>query len=397
MKICLINNLFFSGHYAEAIGTWLSKENEVVVITTKPFSGLSSLKPSIESRDSVKTYRFYPLNVYRHYPIKYRPLWIRLIWHLVEIWNPHPYFVIKKILKKEKPDIVHTINLIGLSTSVFAAVKASGCPHIHTLTDGALISPWASLLRNGKMVSFNFFDRQYMKIKRFLSKSVNVVLAISRFMRDIHLQNGYFKNSLFYVLDYPYRLHPSSLKSKSYSPIDILFVGNIAYEKGIFVLLDAFKKLDRNGVNLYYVGRGPDLEDLRREAHGLSNVYIHGFVSDEDLADMYSRANITVAPSLCYEAGPAAAFIESLPFGTPTVGSIVGGSHEGIVDGVNGRLFEPGDSSALRDILQDLIDNQDKLKRMEGEVLKSAEEYRPEKYITNLLKVYESAKRGFPL
>jgi len=394
MKICLINNLFYVGHYTELIATELSKENEVVVITIKPFSGLSSLKLSIESKDGIKIYRFYPRNIYSQYPPRYRPLLIKPIWHLIDIWNPYSYFIIKKIIKEEKPDIVHTINLSGLSTSVFTAVKASGCPHIHTLTDGALISPWTVLLRNGGMISFNFFDRQFIRIKRFLSKSVNVVLAISRFMRDMHLQNGYFKDSLCYVIDYPYRLHPSTLKPKTYNPFDILFVGNVSQSKGIFVLLDAFKKLNRNGVNLHFVGRGLELENLRREAKGLSNVYIHGFVSDEALADIYSQANITVVPSLSHEAGPPSAFLDSLSFGTPVIGSNRGAIPEGIIDGVNGRLFEPGDSSALRDILQDLIDNQDKLNKMEGEVLKSAEKYRPEKYIANLLKVYEGAKHG---
>jgi glycosyltransferase involved in cell wall biosynthesis len=383
--------------YPETIAEELSKENEVVVITPKLFSGLSSLKPSIESWNNIKIYRFYPLNIYGiSYPAKHHPLWMKPIWHLIDIWNPHSYFVIKKILKKENPDVVHTLNLTGLSTSVFAAVKASGCPHVHTIHDCALISPWANLLRNGEMINFNFFDKQYIRIKRFLSRSADVVLALSRFMLEIHLQNGYFKKRPFYILTYPYRPLPSSLKDKSYTPIDILFVGNIDKGKGIYVLLDAFKHLGRNDVNLHFVGRGSELENLRREAHGLSNVHIHGYMSDEDLADMYNRANITVVPSLCYEAGPAAAFLESLPFGTPVIGSDIGGIPEAIIDGVNGKLFEPGNSSELRDILEDLIDNQDRLKEMEGEALKSAEEYRPEKYIASLLKVYRGLKRGNP-
>ena len=397
MKICLINNLFFGGHYAEVIAAGLSKENEVVAITTKPFSGLSSLKPSIERRNNMKIYSFYPLNVYRHYPVRYRPLWMRMIWHLVEIWNPHPYFIIKKILKEEKPDIVHTINLIGMSTSVYTAVNHSGYSHVHTICDGALISPWANLLRDGKMISFNLLDRLFINIKRRLSKSVNVVIAISRFMRDIHLQNGYLKNTACYVIDYPYRINPVSRKKKSYSPISILFVGTIVYDKGIYVLLDAFKKLGRNDVNLHYVGMGPDTDELRKKAHGIDNIYIHGYVTDDELVAMYNRTNITVVPSLCYEAGPAAAFLESIPFGTPTIGSNRGAIPEGIIDGVNGRLFEPGDSSALRDIMQDLIDNKDKLKKMEHEVLKLVDEYQPEKYTANLMEVYRSLKRGSAL
>jgi glycosyltransferase involved in cell wall biosynthesis len=113
-------------------------------------------------------------------------------------------------------------------------------------------------------------------------------------------------------------------------------------------------------------------------------------VTDEQLADLYRQANITAVPSLCCEAGPASAFIESLPFGTPVVGAIAGGSHQGIIDGVNGRIYEPHDVPALTAILQDLIDNKEKLKKMEDEMLKTAEEHRPEKYIASLLGVYRS-------
>lgn len=403
MKICLITNLFkphgdWPRLYAETITEALLKDNEVIVVTTRPFSGLNSLKPSMEIQDGIKIYRFYPLNIYyQHYPGRDRPLLIKPIWHLIDIWNPHSYSVIKGIIKKEKPDVVHTLNLSGLSTSVFAAIKALGCSNIHTIHDGALLSPWVSLTKNGDMVSFNLIDRQYMKPKRLLAKSVDAVISNSHFMLDLHRQNGFFKNCISQVMSYPYRILPSALKPKTYTPFDILFVGNVCRDKGIYVLLEAFKNLGGNDVNLHFVGRGPELENLRREAHGLSSVHVHGFISEEDLADIYSQANITVVPSLCYEAGPPSAFLESLPFGTPTVGSNRGAIPEGIIDGVNGRLFEPGSSSALKDTLQELIDNRDTLKKMEREVLITAGEYRLEEYIANLLKIYESVKHGVSL
>jgi glycosyltransferase involved in cell wall biosynthesis len=390
MKICLINNLFFTGHYTEILALGMAKENEVVVIATKPFDGLSSLRSSVEYVNGIKVYRFYPLNVYRHYPMKNRPLWIRLVWQLVEIWNPHPYFVIRSILRKEKPDIIHSFNFIGESTSVYTAIKAAGCPHVHSICDGNLLSPWASLYRNGRMIEFNFFDRLFMQVKRFLSKSIDAIIVESPFMRDIHLQNGFFKNVPFHILGFPCRLSPSRPKSKTYSPFNILFIGNIAVEKGIFVLLDAFRQLNRSNVILHFAGRGPDLEELKKRSQGMENVLIHGYITDEQLADLYQEANITVVPSLCCEAGPASAFIESLPFGTPVVGAIAGGSHEGIIDGVNGRIYESHDVPALTAILQDLIDNKEKLKKMEAETLKTAEEHRPEKYIASLLGIYRS-------
>ena len=402
MKICIITNLFKpysvggAESYAETIAKELAKENKVVVITTRAFSGLNSLKPSVENQNGLQIYRFYPINIYFNYYLKRYPAWIKPLWHIIDIWNPHSYFAVKKIIKKEKPDIVHTLNLSGLSTSVFAAVKASRGPHVHTVLDGALISPWAVLSRNGKMITFNFFDRQYMRIKRFLSKSADIVLASYHFLLDIHLENGYFEGLPVRVFPYPARLYPPVLKGKSYIPINLLYVGAIAKGKGIYVLLDAFKKLDRNDVNLHFVGMGSEVEELRRAAHSQNNVYIHDYISDEALADMYSRANITIVPTLFPEDNPLI-IIESFSFGTPVIASNLNGIPETIADGVNGRLFEPGDSLALKDALEDLISNHDKLREMEAEALKSAEKYSLGKHISNLLEIYRSLGHASPL
>ena len=221
------------------------------------------------------------------------------------------------------------------------------------------------------------------------------MLAFHHSLLNIHLENGYFKGHPVHVFPSPVRLYPSVLRSKSYTPIDLLYVGVIDRGKGIYVLLDAFKKLGRSDVNLHFVGMGLELEELGREAHGLNNVYIHGYMSDEDLVDMYSRANITIVPTLFPEDNPFVT-MESLSFGTPVIASNLNGIPETIGDGLNGRLFEPGDSLALKDALEDLIDNHDKLRKMEGEALKSAEKYKLENHISNLLEIYRSLVHGCP-
>ncbi len=401
MKICIINNLFklYVGKqmlYADMIAGELAREHEVVVITAGSFSGAGLLKPSVEDSDGIRVYRYYPLNLYNHYPYKYRPVLIRMMWHLIEIWNPHSYFVVRNILKKEKPDIVHTMNLLGMSPpAVFAAIKAAGCRHVHTTTDGALISPWANLLRNGEMISFNWLDRLYLMIKRGLTPSPDKVASLSRFMLETHRRHGYFNDCPACVIEYPYRLSPKSSRPKTYSPFHILFVGNIVGDKGIYTILDAFENLRRDDVHLHFAGSGPELENLRSRAGGIPNVHVHGFVNDENLRELYSLANMTVVPSLCFEAGKAAAFLESLPFGTPVIASTAGGGHEGVIDGVNGRLFEPGDSRMLKDILQELLENPEKLKDMEREAKRSADDYRLDKCVRELINIYDGVRHDY--
>ncbi len=60
MKICLISNLYppyvIGGAelYVGAIAKHLAKENEVFVITTKPYNGVHSITPSVEIQDGIK-------------------------------------------------------------------------------------------------------------------------------------------------------------------------------------------------------------------------------------------------------------------------------------------------------------------------------------------------------
>jgi hypothetical protein len=58
----------------------------------------------------------------------------------------------KKILDKEKPNLVHSNGSVGFSCATFSAIKHSKIPHIHTLHGYQLISPWSSLFRKGKPI-----------------------------------------------------------------------------------------------------------------------------------------------------------------------------------------------------------------------------------------------------
>ena len=394
MKICLINNLIEpygkggAEKYTQAVAAGLAEGNEVVIITTRPFCGFASLRPSVEERNGIKTYSFFPLNVYHHNTISgKRPQWLKPLWHLLDIWNLHPYLAIRSILKKEKPDVVHSFNLAGLSASVFAAVRAAGCPHIHSLLDCSLVSPWAMMIRNGKVIKFNFFDRLYMRVRRWLATPADIVLSQSNNVLDVHIKNGYFKDAECMILRNAIRMKKHQHKEKDYSNIDILFVGMLAKHKGVYVLLDAFEKLGREDARLHFAGTGAELEKLKERAAGMKNVFVHGFIDGDELANLYESANITVVPSTCIDNFPGV-MVESFSFGTPVAGSRIGGIPEAVTDGVNGRLFEAGDSEDLRRVLSGMIDDREALKKMQAEALKSAREYGLEKHIDNLLGIY---------
>ena len=148
MKICFISNLYppfvLGGGEISVKRTaegLVKRGHDVLVITTSP-----NRKSLIEDINGVKVYRINPLNLYTMYNHQKQPEILKLIWHGIDLWNPHSYIVVKNILKKEKTDVVHINNFKGLSLSVFSAAKHLNLPLIFTARDHSLICPRANLL-----------------------------------------------------------------------------------------------------------------------------------------------------------------------------------------------------------------------------------------------------------
>ncbi|MFZ2071226.1 MAG: glycosyltransferase family 4 protein [Halobacteriota archaeon] len=394
MKICFISSLYppfmFGGaeiSVRRAAEGLVKKRHEVSVITTSP-----NKKSLIEDINGVKVYRINPLNLYAMYNHQNQPQILKPFWHFVDIWNPHSYFVIKNILKKENPDIVHTNHLGGLSTSAFSVVKSLKTPCVHTLHDFQLLSPWCTLFRNGKIIKeFNFLERRFMDIKQYLSSSVNIVTAPSKFVLDMHLKNGYFKNSKHIVLPNAIQLNKSEKVKKNYEMIDILYVGQVSKHKGVHILIYAFQQLKYENVRLHIVGKGADVDEFKNIAESDQRILFHGFVPDEELMRFYKKANVIVVPSIWYDNSPTVIY-ESFINGTPVIGSRIGGIPELIEEGKNGFSFEAGNVDKLKEILVSLIKNPAELISLERGALESVKNYNMEEHIKKLEDLYREVQ-----
>ena len=398
MKICFISNLYtplvFGGAeiYAERVSNELAKKNEVIVITTKPYSGLKSLKPSVEIKGSVKIYRFYPLNIYYGYYYTKKPMGIKPLWHLIDIWNPHTYSVVKRILEKEIPDIVHTHNLETLSTSVLSVIKHLKTPHVHTIHDYLLLNRANILLRKGKIIEdFNIVDKLYMKFFTKLSDSIDVVLAPSQFVLDMHTKNGYFRNSRCVKLPLGIETVNTNKKDKDYEVIDVLYVGQVSEHKGVHILIKAFRQLNYKNIRLHILGKGESEDKFKNIAESDQRILFHGFVPDEELTRLYNKANVTVVPSIWYDNSPMVIY-ESFIAGTPVIGSRIGGIPELIEAGKNGFLFEAGNVDELKAILENLIRTPAELISLERGALESVKNYNMVEHIRKLEDLYRDVR-----
>jgi glycosyltransferase involved in cell wall biosynthesis len=146
-------------------------------------------------------------------------------------------------------------------------------------------------------------------------------------------------------------------------PLDILSIGTLHEVKGQSVLLEACRILAARGVaiRVRFVGDGPDramLED-RIAAAGLGGqVELLGIRTRAEIAVLLASTDVLVAPSVPTRAGKRegipVVLMEAMASGVPVVASRLSGIPELVTDGQDGRLFPPGDASALADALGEL-------------------------------------------
>lgn len=136
----------------------------------------------------------------------------------------------------------------------------------------------------------------------------------------------------------------------------ILFVGRLVRKKGVDVLINALRKLRTvdHRYRMWVIGDGQDRERLEQlcQRLGVSDlVKFLGRVPNDELREYYAAADLFVAPSVVDQwgdtEGQGVVLLEAMSAGIPVLASRVGGIVDVIEDGVNGMLFEAGNSSAL--------------------------------------------------
>jgi glycosyltransferase involved in cell wall biosynthesis len=130
-----------------------------------------------------------------------------------------------------------------------------------------------------------------------------------------------------------------------------LYSGRLAPVKRVDLLIDAFETIaaERPDWDLVVAGDGALGDELRRRVPEpvRQRVIWTGFLEQEELKSAYHASDVLVLPS---DFEPWAVVVqEAMAARLVVVASdAVGSAHELIADGLSGRIFPTGDSSALR-------------------------------------------------
>lgn len=394
MKICLITNLYppYSRGGAEhvvfkTVKGMLELGHKVVVITTSPDG------ESCHRDKNLSIYHFRPKNFFFYTQAHKHSSFMRLLWHIVDMFHFGSARYVERILKGEKPDIVHTHNLMGIGFLIPAVIRRLGIKHLHTVHDVQLVEPSGIILKlKEKDWRYNGLPTKiYIWFMKKLVGSPDVVISPSQFLLDFYTDRGFFKNSKKVMLRNPVSLDDVLVESHPYNHIRFLYLGQVEAHKGILFLVEAFMELcqaEDFQSELHIAGDGSEFKKIQEMSKECENIVLHGKVDRVELPKLFEQTDMTVVPSLCYENSPTVIF-ESFSFGVPVLASHVEGIAELIREGENGMTFETGNKEALKEKMEYCINNIDRIVEMGEKASLSVKGLSEMEYIEKLNVLYK--------
>jgi glycosyltransferase involved in cell wall biosynthesis len=355
--------LFISNQYFPNVigGAEITVQTLVEELVRRGYhASVASLSPdgqdSVDEVNGVRVYRVGTRNLYTPFKGQHHPVF-RALWHAGDVFNPPMARKLGRILDTERPDWVSAHNLGGFSVAVWSSVKARGIQLSQCLHDYYVLCPRTTMNKDGEnCASPCAACRMYGAPKKAVSRLPDVVIGVSRFVLDKHLEHGFFGGARCGVVyngrgqDVP---APPRARTAG-APLVIGFIGRIERVKGIETLLDAFSRLTPGRARLRIAGRAPDPSYLQRlkQRYPQPEVEYLGYVKQQEF---YPQVDVVVVPSLWHEPLPGVVY-EPLGFGVPVIAARVGGIPE-ILDGAKcGRLFRAGDVDELVMHLQAALD-----------------------------------------
>ena len=303
-----------------------------------------------ESLDGgVRVYALPNRNLYFGFDGARHPAPLRLAWHALDSANPFIAMAFGRILDREKPDIVNTHVVVGLSQLVWRGAARRGIPIVHYLHEYGTMCPRGSGFRDDRLCASPCTTcRLITAPRKRLSRLVDTVVGVSRFTLQRHLDWGFFPEARPAIIPNLFdHLAFSAGPQAAPGPLRLGYFGRLIRDKGAHVLLQALATLPPDGWTLDIAGMGEEayIADLRALAG--PNVRFLGWTKAETF---FPEIDILVLPSIWPDPQPRVTF-EAFGYGVPVIGARTGGIPEEIDEGETGWLFDAGSPESLARLL----------------------------------------------
>lgn len=284
-----------------------------------------------------------------------RPAPLRLAWHALDSANPWMARAFGRILDRERPDLVNTHVLVGLSQLVWREAARRQLPVVHYLHEYGTMCPRGSAFRDGELCGRPCTACGLITAPRKrLSRLVDTVVGVSRFTLERHLRWGFFPNAHAAVLPNIFTgVAFRARAGRAEGPLRVGYFGRLIPDKGAHLLVEAARRLPGVAWRLDIAGTGDPSYVAQLQAAAPGNVRFLGWTSPDAF---FPEIDILVVPSIWPDPQPRVVF-ESFMHGVPVIGSRAGGIPEQIDEGQTGWLADAGSAETLAELLRRRIED----------------------------------------
>lgn len=182
--------------------------------------------------------------------------------------------------------------------------------------------------------------------------------------------------------------YPKSTDKRLNCEVEILFLSNLIESKGVFVLLEACKLLQKKQLPFYCTLVGnvgnineDELQKKIKKMDLVNSVYYAGSKYGIEKEKIFARSEIFAFPTY-FECFPLV-LLEAMQHSLPIVSTYEGGIPDVVENGVNGFLVAQKDANALAEKLELLIINKELRKEMGSNGRMRYEQYFTLKHFEN--------------
>ena len=172
-------------------------------------------------------------------------------------------------------------------------------------------------------------------------------LVPSQFVKDSLLYSGVDPKKIHivpYGVDVSLFAFSNRRKNITEGKLELLFVGQCSYRKGINYLLEAADRLTE-AINLTIAGGYQSIPELYAEYESKPNIHFLGRVNHERLPEVYAKADIFILPSL--SEGMSQVGLEAMASGLPLLCSKNCGVNDVVIEEQNGWILDNFDTKSI--------------------------------------------------
>lgn len=292
------------------------------------------------------------------------------------VWNRQSYREMDDKVRRFKPDVVHFHNTFPvLSPSVYYAARRHDVPVIQTLHNYRIICPGSTMFRDGSRCTScvgsampwqairhqcyrglgpSVASATMLAAHRAMGtwrKTVNTYIALTDFSRNSFVAGGIPAERI--------RVKPNFVRpDPGIGNGDggyMVFVGRLVEEKGLRVLLEAWKS-STDLPQLKIIGEGPMQEAVTMAQNSGAPIESLGQLPHEEVQKLIAGATGLVFPSIWHETF-GRSIIEAYSSGTPVIASDLPPMNQLVHDQETGLLFAPDDPCSLVSCVRRLHDD----------------------------------------